>query len=80
MYDPAIEFYFDSENQKAEAITYELSGIGMYQDFLDGNLPNEKADVEEMALETMFPNIKDYNYELVDTDLDVEIDENERLF
>ena len=23
-------------------------------------------------------NIKDYNYELVDTDLDVEIDENER--
>ena len=31
-----------------------------------------------MALETMFPNIKDYNYELVDTDLDVEIDENER--
>lgn len=78
MYDPAIEFYFDSENQKAEAITYELSGIGMYQDFRDGNLPNEKADVEEMALETMFPNIKDYNYELVDTDLDVEIDENER--
>lgn len=78
MYDPAIEFYFDSENHKAEAITYELSGIGMYQDFRDGNLPNEKADVEEMALETMFPNIKDYNYELVDTDLDVEIDENER--
>lgn len=50
----------------------------MYQDFRDGNLPNEKADVEEMALETMFPNIKDYNYELVDTDLDAEIDENER--
>ncbi|UKI15545.1 MAG: hypothetical protein L6V87_07195 [Ruminococcus sp.] len=78
MYDPAIEFYFDSKNQKAEALSYELSGMGMYQDFRDGNLPNEKADVEEMALETMFPNIKDYNYELVDTDLDAEIDENER--
>lgn len=78
MYDPAIEFYFDSKNQKAEALSYELSGMGMYQDFRDGNLPNEKADVEEMALETMFPNIKDYNYKLVDTDLDVEIDENER--
>lgn len=78
MYDPAIEFYFDSKNQKAEALSYELSGMGMYQDFRDGNLPNDKADVEEMALETMFPNIKDYNYELVDTDLDAEIDENER--
>lgn len=78
MYDPAIEFYFDSKNQKAEALSYELSGMGMYQDFRDGNLPNEKADVEEMALETMFPNIKDYNYKLVDTDLDAEIDENER--
>ena len=52
--------------------------MGVYQDIRDGNLPNEKADVEEMALETMFPNIKDYNYELVDTDLNVEIDENER--
>ena len=78
MYDPAIEFYFDSKNQKAEALSYELSGMGMYQDFRDGNLPNEKADVEEMILETMFPNIKDYNYKLVDTDLDAEIDENER--
>ncbi len=52
--------------------------MGMYQDLRDGNLPNQKADVEEMALETMFPNIKDYNYKLVDTDLDAEIDENER--
>ena len=78
MYDPAIEFYFDRKNQKAEALSYELSGMGMYQDFRDGNLPNEKADVEEMVLETMFPNIKDYNYKLVDTDLDAEIDENER--
>ena len=78
MYDPAIEFYFDSKNLKAEALSYELSGMGMYQDFRDGNLPNEKTDVEEMILETMFPNIKDYNYKLVDTDLDAEIDENER--
>lgn len=50
MYDPAIEFYFDSKNQKAEALSYELSGMGMYQDFRDGNLPNEKADVEEWYL------------------------------
>lgn len=78
MYDPAIEFYFDSKNQKAEALSYELSGMGMYQDFRNGNLPNEKADVEEMALETMFPNIKDYNYELVETNIDTEIDEDER--
>ena len=78
MYDPAIEFYFDSKNQKAEALSYELSGMGMYQDFRDGNLPNEKADVEEMALETMFVNIKDYDYKLVETNIDTEIDEDER--
>ena len=78
MYDPAIEFYFDSKNQKAEALSYELSGIGMYQDFRDGNLPNEKADVEEMVLETMFVNIKDYDYKLVETNIDTEIDEDER--
>jgi hypothetical protein len=78
MYDPAIEFYFDSKNQKAEALSYELSGMGMYQDFRDGNLPNEKADVEEMVLETMFVNIKDYDYKLVETNIDTEIDEDER--
>ena len=78
MYDPAIEFYFDRKNQKAEALSYELSGMGMYQDFRDGNLPNEKADVEEMVLETMFPNIKDYDYKLVETNIDTEIDEDER--
>lgn len=78
MYDPAIEFYFDSKNQKAEALSYELSGMGMYQDFRDGNLPNEKADVEEMVLETMFPNIKDYDYKLIETNIDTEIDEDER--
>ena len=78
MYDPAIELYFDSKNQKAEALSYELSGMGMYQDFRDGNLPNEKADVEEMVLETMFVNIKDYDYKLVETNIDTEIDEDER--
>lgn len=78
MYDPAIEFYFDRKNQKAEALSYELSGMGMYQDFRDGNLPNEKADVEEMVLETMFVNIKDYDYKLVETNIDTEIDEDER--
>ena len=78
MYDPAIEFSFDSENQKADALSYELSGMGMYQDFRDGNLPNDKADVEEMVLETMFVNIKDYDYKLIETNIDTEIDEDER--
>ena len=50
----------------------------MYLVLREGNVPYLKADVEEMVLETMFPNIKDYNYKLVDTDLDAEIDENER--
>ena len=63
MYDPAIEFSFDTKNHRAEALSYELSGMGIYQDFRDGNHPDQKADVEEMALGTMFENIKAYGYE-----------------
>ena len=37
VHDPAIEeFYFDSKNQKAEALSYELSGMGVYKNFSDG--------------------------------------------
>lgn len=63
MYDPAIEFSFDTKNHRAEALSYELSGMGIYQNFRDGALPDMKADVEEMALDTMFENIKAYDYE-----------------
>lgn len=63
MYDPAIEFSFDTKNHRAEALSYELSGMGIYQNFRDGALPDMKADVEEMALDTMFMNIKAYDYE-----------------
>ncbi len=63
MYDPAIEISFDTKNHRAEALSYELSGMGIYQDFRDGNHPDQKADVEEMALDTMFMNIKAYGYE-----------------
>lgn len=63
MYDPAIEFSFDTKNHRAEALSYELSGMGIYQDFRDGNHPDQKADVEEMVLGTMFENIKAYGYE-----------------
>ena len=63
MYDPAIEFSFDTENHRAEALSYELSGMGIYEDFRDGDRPDQKADVEEMALDTMFENIKAYDYE-----------------
>lgn len=63
MYDPAIEFSFDTKNHRAEALSYELSGLNIYQNFRDGALPDMKADVEEMALDTMFMNIKAYDYE-----------------
>lgn len=72
MYDPAIEFAFDSENQKADALSYELSGMGVYKNFSEGNLPEDKADVEIMALETMFENIKVYDYKLVETNIDID--------
>ncbi len=72
MYDPAIEFSFDTENQKAEAISYEFSGMGVYKNFSEGNLPEDKADVEIMALETMFENIKAYDYKLVETNIDID--------
>lgn len=63
MYDPAIEFSFDTKNHRAEALSYELSGMGIYENFRDGDRPDQKADVEEMALDTMFENIKAYGYE-----------------
>lgn len=63
MYDPAIEFSFDTQNHRAQALSYELSGLGIYQNFRDGNQTDQKADVEEMALGVMFENIKAYGYE-----------------
>ena len=44
-------------------MSFDLRGMGIYQDFRDGNHPDQKADVEEMALDTMFMNIKAYGYE-----------------
>ena len=63
MYDPAIEFSFDTKSHRAQALSYELSGLGIYQNFRDGNQTDQKADVEEMALGVMFENIKAYGYE-----------------
>ena len=63
MYDPAIEFSFDTKNHRAQALSYELSGLGIYQNIRDGNQTDQKADVEEMALGVMFENIKAYGYE-----------------
>ncbi|MGN0606961.1 MAG: DUF6908 domain-containing protein [Oscillospiraceae bacterium] len=63
MYDPAMEFTFDTQNHRAEVTSYQLSGMGIYEDFSDGNQKDMKNDVEEMALDTMFENIKSYGYE-----------------
>lgn len=72
MYDPAMEFSFNTENKKAEALSYELGGTGLYMDFRNGNLSEDKTEVEEMALETMFVNIQSYDYKLVDTSIEQE--------
>ena len=62
MYDPAVEFSFDTKNHRAEVTSYQLSGMGIYEDFSDGTHSDMKTDVEEMALDTLFENIKSYNY------------------
>jgi len=67
-----LEFSFDTENKKAEALSYELSGTGLYMDFRNGNLSEDKTEVEEMALETMFVNIQSYDYKLVNTSIEQE--------
>ncbi|MCM1381248.1 MAG: YodL domain-containing protein [Muribaculaceae bacterium] len=74
MYDPAIEFSFDTQNHRAQALSYELSGMGIYEDFRGGDRPESKADVESMALDTMFVNIKSYDYERTK----FEFDDNDR--
>ena len=63
MYDPAIEFSFDTKNHRAEVTSYQLDGMGIYEDFSDGTHNDMKTDVEEMALDTLFENIKSYNYD-----------------
>ena len=63
MYDPAVEFSFDTKNHRAEVTSYQLDGMGIYEDFSDGTHSDMKTDVEEMALDTLFENIKSYNYD-----------------
>ena len=63
MYDPAIEFSFDTKNHRAEVTSYQLDGMGIFEDFSDGTHSDMKTDVEEMALDTLFENIKSYNYD-----------------
>ena len=63
MYDPAVEFSFDTKNHRAEVTSYQLDGMGIYEDFSDGTHNDMKTDVEEMALDTLFENIKSYNYD-----------------
>jgi len=41
-------------------------------DFRNGNLSEDKTEVEEMALETMFVNIQSYDYKLVNTSIEQE--------
>ena len=61
MYDPAYEFKIDTQNRTAEIISYELSGMGVYQTF-DKDSP-ERADAENSALDLTLKNIKEYGYE-----------------
>ncbi len=64
MYDPAIEFSFDTKNKTAHALTYELSSMGIYKDLRGDENKAERSDIEEMALNTLFENVKAYNYEI----------------
>lgn len=70
MYDPAMEFSFDTKNHRAQALSYQLSGMGIYEDFQNGNLPDKRADAESMALDVMFENIKAYGYERTEFNAD----------
>ncbi len=63
MYDPAIEFSFDTENKTANALSYELSSMSIYQNFRNSDNPDQKADTEEMALDTLFANVIAYGYD-----------------
>ncbi|MCH5199706.1 MAG: AAA family ATPase [Oscillospiraceae bacterium] len=69
MYDPAIEFEFDTDTKSAKAISYEMSGMGIYTTFSDGNNLEEREDVESLFLDTMSENIRTYNYERIALDV-----------
>ncbi len=75
MYDPAVEFLFDTKNKTARAITYELSVTGVYRDLRGEDKQKLRAEVEETALNSMLENVKSYDYE--SRKLIVEDDEEE---
>ena len=81
MYDPAIEFSLNDKNKTAEALSYEQSDMGIYQEFRDGKLPEDKADAENMFIEVMAENIKAYGYErtLSEDGHEAEQEENTRV-
>ncbi|MCC8042587.1 MAG: hypothetical protein LIO69_03620, partial [Oscillospiraceae bacterium] len=60
MYDPAITFKIDKENETAIAMTFENSGLGKYENFEEN--PAGRADCESHVLDTWLPNIVKQGY------------------
>jgi len=77
MYDPAIEFSFYTKDETAHALIYELSSMGIYKDLRGDENNAERSDIEEMALNTLFENVKAYNYEVKDLRVGEEEQEEE---
>ena len=80
MYDPRIDLKVDYDNQKVIPLSYENSGMGIYQEFDSSELTPEVArnmnDVLEFMDGTMLENIESIGYEPVEFDFDIDKDKN----
>ena len=83
MYDPRIDLKVDYDNQKVIPLSYENSGMGVYQEFDSSELTPEIArdmnDILELMDGTMLENIESMGYEPVEEEIDrdKDIDKND---
>ena len=74
MYDPRIDLKVDYDNQKVIPLSYENSGMGVYQEFDSSELTPEVArdmnDVLEFMDGNMLDQIEEAGYEPAEDDMD----------
>ena len=73
MYDPRIDLKVDYDNQKVIPLSFENSGMGVYEEYsseLTPEIAKQMNDVLDFMDNTMLENIEKAGYESVEDDVD----------
>ena len=73
MYDPRIDLRVDYDNQKVIPLSFENSGMGVYEEYsseLTPEIAKQMNDVLDFMDNTMLENIEKAGYEPVEDDMD----------